>query len=328
MWMLLIAVLLLTGLTAALWLYNRIRSAQAEAAFPPAGSFITVEGTKLHYIRKGEGTPVVLLHGGVLRANDFDQVVERAAACGYEAIAFDRPGYGYSERPPRATPADQARLIHGALKQMGVEKPIIVGHSWSGLLALTYALHYPDDVSGVVTLAGAMYKEEYPAEHGDPISRLAAAPVVGPIFVNTVPGSPLGMALARSSVRQAFAPEPVPAGYREAALELWLRPGQFRANREDILAFVPAALEAGRRYREIRCPVVIAVGEEDPYGTREQAARLKRDIPHAELREIPRVAHMIPQLHPELALEAIDRVRELSGAAPSVPVISISSETL
>jgi len=61
MWMLLIAVLLLTVLTAALWLYNRIRSAQAEAAFPPAGSFITVEGTRLHYIRKGEGTPVVLL---------------------------------------------------------------------------------------------------------------------------------------------------------------------------------------------------------------------------------------------------------------------------
>lgn len=324
MWMVLLTVILLTGLIAAMLLYNRIRSAQAEAAFPPAGSFITVEGTRLHYIRKGEGTPVVLLHGGVLWANDFEQVVERAAACGYEAIAFDRPGYGYSERPPRTTPADQARLIHGALKQMGVEKPIIVGHSWSGLLALTYALHYPDDVSGVVTLAGAMYKEGYPAENGDPISRLATAPVVGTIFLNTVPGSPLGTALARSSVRQAFAPEPAPEGYREAALALWLRPGQFRANREDILAFPSAALEAGRRYREIRCPVVIVVGGEDPFGTREQAARLRRDIPHAELREIPHVAHMIPQLHPELALEAIDRARELSGAAA---VKSISSET-
>ena len=326
MWMVLFAVVLLTGLIAALWLLGRIRSAQAEASFPPAGSFVTVEGTRLHYIRKGAGTPVVLLHGGVLRADDFEGVMERAAARGYETIAFDRPGYGYSERPPRdrATPADQAGLLHQALKQLGVEKPIIVGHSWSGLLALIYALRYPDDVSGVVTLAGAMYKEGYPAEHGDPISRLATAPAIGTIFVNTVPGSPLGTALARSSVRQTFAPEPVPEGYREAALALWLRPGQFRANREDILAFPSAALAASRHYHEIRCPVVIAVGEDDPFGTREQAARLKRDIPHAELRVIPRVAHMIPQLHPDLALAAIDRARELSGAAP---VKSISSET-
>jgi hypothetical protein len=129
MWLLLFAVILLTGLFAALWPYNRIRTAQAEAAFPPSGSFITVEGTRLHYIRKGAGKPVVLLHGGVLRANDFERVMERAAARGYDAIAFDRPGYGCSERPPRdqAAPADQARLIHGALKQLGVEKPIIVG---------------------------------------------------------------------------------------------------------------------------------------------------------------------------------------------------------
>jgi pimeloyl-ACP methyl ester carboxylesterase len=253
--------------------------------------------------------------------------MERASARGYDAIAFDRPGYGYSERPPRdqAAPADQARLIHGALKRMGVEKPIIVGHSWSALLALTYALQYPDGVAGVVTLAGAMYKDSYPAEHGDPISRLAAAPVVGTIFLNTVLRSPLGTALARSFVRQTFAPEPAPEGYREAALALWLRPGQFRANREDILAFPPAALEASRHYRGIRCPVVIVVGEDDPFGTREQAARLKRDIPHAVLKEIPRIAHMIPQLHPEPALEAIDTVRELSGAAA---VKSISSETL
>ena len=51
----------------------------------------------------------------------------------------------------------------------------------------------------------------------------------------------------------------------------------------------------------------------DPFGAPEQAMRLKRDIPHAELMMIPHVAHMIPQLHPELALEAIDKARELSG---------------
>lgn len=61
------------------------------------GSFVTVEGIRLHYMRKGKGVPVVFLHGGILCADDFKEVMEIAASCGYEAIAFDRPGYGYSE---------------------------------------------------------------------------------------------------------------------------------------------------------------------------------------------------------------------------------------
>ena len=321
------AALALTALFVGLWLYNRSSSMRAEAAYPPAGSFIEVEGIKLHHIRKGEGTPVVLLHGGVLRANDFERVMELAEARGFAAIAFDRPGYGHSGRPPRgkATPADQARLIHQALKRLGVEKPIIVSHSWSGLLALIYALHYPEDTAGVVTLGGAMYKEGYPAEHGDPISRLATAPVIGPLLLHTLPRSPLGTALARSAVKQTFAPEQAPEDYRRAALAFWLRPGQFRANREDILAFPSAALEASRRYGDIRCPVVVAVGEQDPFGTREQADRLLADIPHAELMVVPDAAHMMPQLHPETVLEAIEKARELSS--PSAPVKSISSGT-
>ena len=308
MWLYLIAAGF--ALLLGLFILNQIKFKQAESAYPPNGSFVTGEGTKLHYIRKGHGIPVVFLHGGILTANDFEKVVDMASSRGYEAIAFDRPGYGYSERPlnETVTPADQARLIHGALQQMGVEKPIIVGHSWSGLLAMTYALLYPDEISGVVTLAGAMYKEGYPAENGDPISKLIVTPVLGTIFLHTVLRSPLGTTLAGSIVKQTFAPEPVPAGYREATLSLWLRPGQFRANREDILAFPPAAEQVSKLYKQIESPVVIVVGEDDPFGAKEQAARLKGDIAHARLMVIPRVAHMIPQNHPDIVLQAIDMI--------------------
>lgn len=302
--------LILAGiaLIAGLVIHNQIQFKKAEAAYPPNGSFVAVEGINLHYIRKGEGMPVVFLHGGILTANDFAEVVELASSRGYQAIAFDRPGYGYSERPGDGpvTPADQARLLHGALQQLGVEKPIIVGHSWSGLLALTYALQYPDDLSGVVTLAGAMYKEGYPAEHGDPISRLVTTPVLGTVFLHTVLKSPLGTMLANSTVTQTFAPESVPAGYREAVLSLWLRPGQFRANREDILAFPPAAGQAAKLYGQIQCPVVIIVGEDDPFGTIEHAVRLQDDIPHARLMVVPNIGHMIPQHHPDLVMQAVD----------------------
>lgn len=118
--------------------------------------------------------------------------------------------------------------------------------------------------------------------------------------------SPLGTMLANSTVTQTFAPESVPAGYREAVLSLWLRPGQFRANREDILAFPPAAGQAAKLYGQIQCPVVIIVGEDDPFGTIEHAVRLQDDIPHARLMVVPNIGHMIPQHHPDLVMQAVD----------------------
>jgi len=274
--------------------------------------FVTVEGLKLHYISQGTGRPVVFLHGGVLTCNDFKDVISFAAKQGFRAIAFDRPGYGSSERPKneKVTPFVQARLLHGALRTLGIEKPIIAGHSWSGIMILAYALMYPNEVSGVVTIAGAMYKEGYPAEHGDLLSKLVTMPVIGDLLVKVLLKSPIATALANNMVTQTFAPESVPEGYREATLAYWLRPEQFRANREDVLAFPPAAFEASKRYKDIRCPVVILVGEEDPFGTKEQALRLKRDLPHAQLRIIPNVAHMIPQNHPRLVVETLFAMEE------------------
>lgn len=294
-------------LAAGLVWYNQYEFKQAEAHFPPNGKFITVEGIKLHYIRKGSGKPIVFLHGGVLTGNDFEKVMEIAAKQGYQAISFDRPGYGYSERPKNeeVTPFVQARLIHGALKKLGIEKPILVGHSWSGILVLSYALSYPDEVSGIVTLGAVMYKEGYPAENGDPISAVVTTPIIGDALLHTLLKSPLGTGLAKNILKETFAPEPVPPGYREAALSLWLRPNHFKANREDVLAFSPAAKKISSRYKEIKLPVVIVVGNDDPFGTKEQAYRLKKDIPHAELMILPHVAHMIPQNHPEAVMEAV-----------------------
>jgi len=275
-------------------------------------AFVRTDGIRLHYISEGEGPPVVFLHGGILDGHDFEGVIRLAAKTGYRAIAFDRPGYGLSERPKKKiTPFDQARFIHGALRSLGVQKPIIVGHSWSGLMTLALALMYPNDVSGIVLLAPAMYKEGYPAEHGDPLSALMTAPVIGEIVIRLFLKTPLAGNLTENMLKQTFAPEPLPDRYRERVYAVWLRPGPIRANREDVLAFPPAALEASKRYAEIRHPVSIVVGEDDPFGTKEQALRLKQDIPHAKLSIVPQVAHMIPQNHPELVMEAIHAMAAL-----------------
>lgn len=306
---------LIVLLVGWLW-YNRYRVKQAQFKYPPAGQFVSAEGIRLHYISKGNGKPIVFLHGGVLTGRDFERVLDLAAEEGYRAIAFDRPGYGYSERPRNeaATPFVQARLLHAALAELGIRKPILVGHSWSGALVLSYALLYPGEMDGIITLGAAMYKEGYPAEHGDPLSKLATTPIVGDLLLHTLLRSPIATFMTDRMLEATFAPEPVPPGYREEAHALWLRPGQFKANREDVLSFVPAVEEMSGRYNEIGVPAVIAVGSEDPFGTLEQAYRLKEHLKHAELIVMPEVAHMIPQNHPERVMEAVNRLAKLRAS--------------
>lgn len=305
-----LAVLLVAGLFS----YNRYRFKKAEARFPPTGQFVTVEGIRLHYISKGTGRPIVFLHGGILSGNDYDRVMALAADRGYRAIAFDRPGYGYSERPNRekATPAVQARLLHGALKELGIEKPVLVGHSWSGVLLLTYALNYPKDVAGLVALGAGMYKEGYPAAGGDPVSSLVTTPLLGPLVLNTLLAT-LGPLLAGRMLRATFAPEAVPESYRKATRALWLRPGPFKANREDVLAFVPAVEQIRPRYKEIGTATVIVVGGKDPFETKSHSFRLHAELPHSQLLVLPHAGHMIPQCHPESVMEAVEMLAGMLG---------------
>src|ERR1043165_8484582 len=118
------------------------------------GEFVEGEGLRLHYLSRGEGRPVLLLHGISGFAHDFVPVLEVLDEKKFRAFAFDRPGHGYSERPANdGAMSSQARLIRGALSSLGVRRPLVVGHSWGAALALSYALQYPGEVAALVLLA-------------------------------------------------------------------------------------------------------------------------------------------------------------------------------
>lgn len=303
--MLITVVSVIIILVATLYFYNQHKFKKV-LLFPPKGNFVSVGDIKLHYISKGDGKPLVFIHGGILTGNDFEKVIDLAAAQGYHAISFDRPGYGYSQRykDKKMTPIEQVVLIHDALTQLDVQKPIIAGHSWSGTMILAYALLYPDEISGIITLSAAAYKEGYPAANGDAISTIISIPIIGDFILNTLL-FPLGKIMAEGMLKATFNPDPISPAYREDTFLFWLRPGQFKANREDVLAFAPAAEELHFRYKQIKVPMVIVVGEKDPFGVVEQAHRLNRDIPESKLIVIPHIGHMIPQCHPHRVMEAV-----------------------
>lgn len=294
------------GVLAVTAIANHLLARRAERANPPKGRFIEVDGVKLHYVERGTGEPLVLLHGNGSMIQDFETsgLVDLAAKS-FRVIVFDRPGYGYSERP-RSTmwTADlQADLLRSALDLIGVEKAVVLGHSWGASVAASLALRHPDTVSGLV-LASGYY---YPSVRSDVvIASGPAIPGIGDIMRYTV--SPmLGRAIWPLLMRKIFGPLPMPAKFAGFPVEMALRPSTIRASAAESALMIPNAVAARGHYAELKMPVSIIAGDEDrivDIGL--QSARLHRDVAHSTFDSVRGEGHMIHQTATARVMAAIE----------------------
>ncbi len=297
---------------AAAAVYNRKASQRAEAATPPAGKFVEVDGIKLHYVERGAGSPVVLLHGNGVTLQDFEvSGVLALASAGHRVIAFDRPGFGYSERPRSTiwTPSAQAALLARALEQLKVEDAIVVGHSWGTMVALAMALDFPERVAGLVLLSGYYYGTARP----DVIpSSLPAIPGLGDVMAHTI--SPLSGALMGPALLKAsFAPAPVSEKFADFPAALALRPSQIRAAAAEAALMIPSAIALSGRYSELSVPVIIMAGQGDLIAhVGKHSERLIEDIPVSALRIVPDQGHLFHYAVPEQVMTAIEDVSRMS----------------
>ncbi|WP_336489609.1 alpha/beta fold hydrolase [Methylobacterium nigriterrae] len=303
----------LLGSAAALGasaLYAASKTRQAERRTPPVGDFITVEGVRLHYVERGQGEPLVLIHGNGTMIQDFlvsgivDDLAER-----YRVIIIDRPGYGYSDRPRGLwTPRAHATLYQKALQQLGVSQAVVLGHSWGTLVAVALALQAPQLVRSLV-LASGYY---YPTLRADVIlASPPAIPVIGDVLRYTV--SPVvGRLLLPGMIKGMFAPAEVPERFdREFPTDMMLRPLQLRASAEDAAMMTPVTVELQEHYRDLTLPVVIITGADDQIAdVGRQSERLHHELPDSEFIAVPGMGHMIHHLAPDDVIAAIDRAFE------------------
>ncbi len=301
--------LLAVGAVAGAVLLVRQAARYAEKNHPPQGKFITVNGVRLHYTDTGgSGTALVLLHGNGMTNEDWRRsgVTERARF--YRVIAFDRPGFGYSERPRGQpwTPEAQADLLHTALMQMGVTQPVIAGHSWGALVAAAYAIRYPDALRGLVLISGYYF----PTFRRDAIVfSPPAIPVLGDALRYTI--SPLiGWFLAPSLIEKLFAPVPVPERFaNNFSLPMALRPWQLRAAAAESATMVPAAAAQQESYPSIKVPTAIVAGDSDQVADVDrQSIRLHKTIPQSRLWLLRKTGHMPHYSSPGAVVDAIDFV--------------------
>lgn len=296
---------------AATALIVDMQARRAERRHPPKGRFVEVDGVRLHHIEAGDGDPVVLLHGNGSMLDDPLLSIFGALAEQHRVIAFDRPGFGWSERPHNRewTPEAQATLIRNALRSLGIKRPVLYGHSFGAPVAVSYALMHPQDTRGIVAASGYYY----PHFRADSIVAWSATvPVVGPILRNTL--LPVeGAAFGSLAVKALFDPAPVPEAYSVFPASLTLRPSQIRAAGEDGRTLRAWAKRVCRRYREIKVPVVIVAGREDrivdPYA---HSGRLHDELPGSRMHLWIDTGHMV---HHTRAAEVIDAIDEVFGMA-------------
>lgn len=315
-------------LLAVLALATRVSDAVIGRRHPPVGSFAEVGGTSMHYVhlKPGHDTalpPVVFLHGAT--GNLKDQLVPlRPLLEGRAELLFlDRPGHGWSDRgPPSNAGLDgQSDTIAALMAHLGIERAILVGHSFGGAIAATFALRHPDRTAGLVFLAAASHP--WPGGTTSWEYDLANMPVLGFVLSETLVWL-AGILRIRAAARCVFAPNRMPDDYlQKASIPLILRPKVFRANAEDVDKLYDNLEAVSPRYHEIVAPTVVVSGNRDTIVYEEvHSLGLVRDIPDAELVWVDNLGHKPDWIAADLAAAAVEKVAglpvDLAAAAAAV----------
>jgi len=292
---------------------NILFSFIAERKNPPIGRFVECEGVRLHYLDRGdpEAPSVVLLHGNGSLIEDLilSGLVDRLARRN-RVLCFDRPGFGYSQRPRSRiwNAKSQAALLVKVLQQLGVRDPVVMGHSWGALVALAIGLEKNFSVRGLV-LASGYY---FPTPRWDFwLMSGPAIPVLGDIMRYTVAPA-ISWAILPALFRKMFAPRSVPNSFKNIfPVSLTLRPKQLRAAAEESAFLIPEAARLQSHYQSIRCPVHIFHGAEDQLIEPEQAGHLHSVLSRSDLHIVSETGHMVTYADGGPIAEAVDHLNHV-----------------
>ena len=112
-----------------------------------------VNGIHIHYLSKGQGADVVLIHGITSSLALWYAKMFPALAGEFRVTAYDLRGHGLSSMTPTGyTSRDMAEDLRGLMDHAGIQKARFVGHSFGGAVALHFALLYPERAEGIALL--------------------------------------------------------------------------------------------------------------------------------------------------------------------------------
>lgn len=183
-------VLVLLALSAVGAGFETARESLDASAYPMPGELVDVGGHRMHLSCTGSGSPTVVLEPGAGEMSSSLGWIAPAVARDTRVCVYDRAGRGWSE--PADGRQDAARIasdLHTLLHLAGVPGPyVLVGHSFGGLYALTYAAHFPDDVAGMILVDSTA-----PADHASPTTGSGSYDALGRVSAAMSAAARLGL---------------------------------------------------------------------------------------------------------------------------------------
>ncbi len=313
---LLLAVIALMAVSlGGLVIFTAVTARRVEAALPPRGRFIEIAGARIHYLDKGSGPAIVILHGLGGQMGNFTYALLERLTGEFRVILMDRPGSGYSTRARGATGrlTEQAATVAEFIRRLGLERPLLVGHSLGGAIALGVALDHPEVISGLALIAPLTH---VPRNVPAPFRALDIKSNFSRWLVAWTVATPVGIRRGKAILDAIFSPEPAPADFpTRAGGILGLRPRSFYNTSNDMRA---VNLDLGAmvgRYPSLHVPVRILYGTSDQVLSHQvhgEAMKAKSSMVSVEL-----VAggHMLPITSPDLTANFIKAAARAESTA-------------
>lgn len=280
-----------------------------EALADPDSRFIEVGGLRVHYKQAGSGEPLILLlHGFGANTASWRKVMAPLAGLG-TVVAYDRPGFGLTERPLDETlrtwpgpnpysPDAQADQVVALIQALGFERAILAGNSAGGTVAMHTYLRHPERVQAIVFVDAAIYTGGGAPEWIKPLLRTPQLRRLGPLVSRSlVAQSDRLLALAWHDPSR-ITPEDITAYRIAAQVENW-----DRALWE--LTLASRDLRLAERVAEVRVPALVITGDDDRIVPTDESIRLARELPDAELVVIPACGHLPQEECPEAFVAAV-----------------------
>jgi len=271
---------------------------------PRPGALATIDGYDVHYIDRGDGPAMVMVHGFGGQTYNYRKLIPWFART-YRVIAVDLKGYGYSKRDASTdlTHTGQVRMLHGLLGHLGIDRAVFVGHSMGGAVVQRFAATYPEMCEALVLIASVA---------GDEARGMRRMPVAGPLLRPLLPV--LGKMLSSQLLRYSFYDQ----GFVTAEdREEYLRPARLKGSMDGLLEMMKQARhDPPIAYDRITMPVLLIYGAQDRVVPLERARRIREHLPQARLVVVERAAHLLLEERAEECARAIeDFLREVRAGS-------------
>jgi pimeloyl-ACP methyl ester carboxylesterase len=242
--------------------------------------YVDVNGVHMYYETYGDGTPLVLLHGGMLSIDlNFDGLIPTLARK-HRVIGVEMQGHGRTADTDREiTPAALASDMVGLLDHLGLDRTHVLGHSMGGAVTMELAISHPDRVRSVVPISVSVRPDGIHEDLSDP-STFATSPIMP---------TPEDFAAFRAEYERL---SPHPEHFDEFLARLSASNADLKGWSDDQLAGIAA-------------PVLLVIGDRD-FTTNEHAALMQKLIPGSQLAILPNTTHMQVTRRASLLLPMLD----------------------